>query len=51
MRQFWPLLDLWNFALVSNPVCEENMEMSYFDPSYLPKFGKMYSFYPPLDPL
>ena len=32
-------------------VWEKNMEIVYFDPSYLSKFGKMYSFYPILVPL
>ena len=60
MRQFWPprfdpllggLLGLWKIGIVSTPVCEgKNMEMSLFDPIYSSKFGKMYSFYPPLDP-
>ena len=51
MWQFWPpfrSLENW-YSLT--PVCEKNMEMSYFDrPPYSSKFGEMFSFYSPFRP-
>ena len=50
MRQFWPLLGLWKFGLVSTPVCEETYENVVLRPLLFIKIWQMFTFYPPFGP-